>query len=315
MSLWSEALAVRLNNLRISLYKGRRGFSVVGCAVTILVSFWLYRVIQTPHVRPPEVDLSEVHQEVARGITEATKVVYDRPESGLAWGHLGMTLWAHEYANEALLCFEQAEILSASEVRWPYFRGLILTHRDRHQAAMAFAVAAMREPKNPLPLFKLCETLLEIDELEQAREQLERLLSHTPNNARTWLLAAYLADRQGQLTEAIDHARQALRLAPDHVRVISLLARLLARDGRRDDAALLNTRLKDQEGLVDIWPDPLSAELTSFRLDPYWNAFSAKRLIERGDSQLGIALLQQLVEQFPDEPAIRANAAPTWDGA
>ena len=51
--------------------------------------------------------------------------------------------------------------------------------------------------------------------------------------------------------------------------------------------------------------------MSSFRLDPYWSAYKAKRLIERGDDQHGLSLLRTLVNQFPNAPAIRAQLSRT----
>lgn len=260
---------------------------------------------------PPEIDLSRVHGDVARGITSAVQVVKNRPDSGLAWGHLGMTLWAHEYANEALICFEQAQRRAPDEIRWPYFRGVILSSRDRAAAKDAFSAAAKCDPRHPSPLIRLCELHLEADELDKAQNVLNRLLEMAPANPQVYLLAAFHADRRGQPDKAIGYARRALDLAPDHAKVISLLARLLNRSQQREEAAVLNARRRSLPASDDGWPDPLVVEVSSFRLDPYWNAYRANQLIQKGDGQHGISLLRTLLDQFPDEPSIRTQLVRT----
>jgi len=291
--------------------RNRHWLLVVACVSAAVTCFYFYEFSLRSRLSTPTIDLSGVHPDVAQGIRSAVQVIDRRPESGLAWGHFGMTLWAHEYVKEALVCFAQAEQLSPDEIRWPYFQGIILSNRDRKAAAKAFSTAASCDPNQPLPLIKLCEILLETDQLEAAGEILNRLFERTSDNAQVYLLAAYLADRQGHLERAIENARRSLAIAPDHARVISLLARLLNRDQQHAEAAVLNARLRNQPALENSWPDPLSAEVSSFRLDPYWNAYQAKQLIEHGDHRHGLKLLQTLVKQFPDEPTIRAQLART----
>lgn len=259
----------------------------------------------SPDAAIPEVDLTQVHADVADGIRRAVQVIQERPESGLAWGHLGMTLWAHEYSRESLVCFEQAEKHSPDELRWPYFRGVILSTSDRSAALEAFSRAAKIDPVHPAPLIRKCELLLEAGELDAAREVLTRLLKQSPDNAQVYLLAAFHADRRGDSEEAIRYARRSLALAPGHVKVVSLLARLLNRAGQNDEATALNERLRSLAVTDDGWPDPLVSEVSSFRLDPYWNAYRANQMIQSGGEQNGLSLLRSLLNQFPDEPAIR----------
>lgn len=310
-SNWKQALALRSNNPVARQIRFRLWVVAFGCTIASLISFHLYDSFSKSSVSAPAIDLSGVHADVAQGINSATQVVNSRPESGLAWGHLGMTLWAHEYASEALKCFAQAQRLSPNEVRWPYFQGIILTSNDRDAAEIAFSSAARCTPETPLPLIKLCEIQLETDKLDEANFTLNHLLELAPNNAQVYLLAAILADRQGRLDQAIERCQRSFAIASDHSRVISLLARLLNRDKRRKEAETLNVRLKNTENLRDGWPDALSEEISTFRLDPYWSVYKANQQITLGNDQQGITLLRTLVEQFPDEPTIRAQLVRT----
>lgn len=304
-------MALQLNNLSARPVRRRLLAAVFACVAASVVCFYIYDSFSKSDVSTPAINLSGVHPDVAQGIRSAIQVVSSRPESGLAWGHLGMTLWAHEYTHEALICFAQAQRLAPNEIRWPYFQGIILTSDDRDAAAEAFLSAGNCAPSHPLPKIKHCEILLETNQLDAARIALNRLLELAPNNAQVHLLAAILADRQGHLDLAIDHGHRALEVAPDHSRVISLLARLLNRDKRRGKAETLNARLRNPATLRNGWPDTLHEEVNSFRLDPYWNAFRANQQIKLGNDRQGIALLRTLVERIPDEPSIRAQLART----
>lgn len=311
MSEWNRVVERRFNKQTRRLIRYGLCLAVFVGFLAGVVSLMLNDAFIPSASDPPEIDLSRVHADVARGITSAVQVVKNRPESGLAWGHLGMTLWAHEYANEALICFEQAQRRAPDEIRWPYFRGVILSSRDRSAARNAFSAAANCDPPHPSPLIRLCELHLEADELDKAQNVLNRLLQMAPANAQVYLLAAFHADRRGQPDKAIGHARRALDLAPDHAKVISLLARLLNRSQQREEAAVLNERLRSLPASDEGWADPLMAEVSSFRRDPYWNTYRASQMIQRGDGQHGISLLRTLLDQFPDEPSIRTQLVRT----
>jgi tetratricopeptide (TPR) repeat protein len=280
---------------------------IVACGICVVVGYGLIQMMATSRVPTPTIELSGVHPQVADGITSAIQVVETRPESGLAWGHLGLTLWAHEYSNEALVCFEQAEQLSQGEVRWPYFRGVILFPEDRTAAVAALTEAARRAPRNVLPLLKLGENLLETGQFELASLSIRNALKIAPDNSQAHFLAAHLASQQNQLDDAIGHAQQSLELTPNHAAVIALLARLLKRNDQTTEAEKLLVRLRNRDSLVEGWTDPLVNEVTTFRLDPYWNAYSASRMLKSGNSRDGMAMLQQLVRQFPDVATIRAQ--------
>lgn len=284
-----------------------RRVSIIACVICGLIGYGLFQMMATSRVRTPTIDLSGVHPQVADGINSAIQVVESRPDSGLAWGHLGLTLWAHEYSNEALICFEQAERLSRGEVRWPYFRGAILFPVDRSAAVAALSEAARRAPHNVLPLLKLSDNLLETGQLDRASRNIQNALDIAPDNSQAHFLAAQLANQQNQLETALKHGQHSLELTPNHAAVIALLARLLKRNDQSAEAEKLLVRLRDRDSLVEGWTDPLINEVTTFRLDPYWNAYSASRMLKGGNSQGGMAMLEELVRQFPDEATIRAQ--------
>lgn len=280
---------------------------IVACGICGVVAYGLFQMMATSRVSTPTIDLSGVHPQVADGISSAIQVVENRPGSGLAWGHLGLTLWAHEYSNEALFCFEQAERLSLDEVRWPYFRGVILFPVDRAAAVAALNEAAFRAPHNVPSLLKLSENLLETGEFDLASRHIQNALDIAPDNSQAHFLAAQLANQQNQLATALRHAQQSLELNPNHAAVIALVARLLKRNDQSAEAEKLLVRLRDRDALVEGWTDPLVNEVTTFRLDPYWNAYSASQMLKGGNSQTGLAMLEKLVQQFPDVSRIRAQ--------
>jgi hypothetical protein len=71
----------------------------------------------------PELRRDGIDSAVARAIEEASAAVRGNPESGAAWGQLGMVLQAHDLLTESCACFDEASRWDPREARWPYFRG------------------------------------------------------------------------------------------------------------------------------------------------------------------------------------------------
>ncbi|MFP6678470.1 MAG: hypothetical protein VB878_25500, partial [Pirellulaceae bacterium] len=75
-------------------------------------------------VEQPEVDLASSSRAVVQTIQQAQTRVDSSPDDAIAWGELGMVLFAHQFEAEARACFEQAERLDPQEFRWPYLHGV-----------------------------------------------------------------------------------------------------------------------------------------------------------------------------------------------
>src|SRR5215207_4362078 len=113
----------------------RRAPALAAAGVVLIVSaaaawyFW-----PRADVGPPTVDLAGADPDVARAVEEARAAVKEAPQSAEAWGRLGMVLRAHNFGDEANVCFERAEHLDAADPRWPYLRGVTVALTDRDAA-------------------------------------------------------------------------------------------------------------------------------------------------------------------------------------
>src|SRR5258708_12253745 len=69
--------------------------------------FWPWRKT----VDPPTNNQADADAEVAEAIEAARKEVSQSPRSAAAWGKLGHVFVTHNYAEQAIICFSQAEDL------------------------------------------------------------------------------------------------------------------------------------------------------------------------------------------------------------
>src|SRR5262245_57482874 len=126
---------------------------VLGVLILALGSggFLVWRVWLFPAVpSPPEVPAGSVPPEVAAAISHAREMVLKTPRSAEAWGLLGKVLFAHEFAEQADLCFQEAEKLDGKSPRWPHFRGLANAPTNTEAAIAGFRRAVERsDPAGP----------------------------------------------------------------------------------------------------------------------------------------------------------------------
>src|SRR6266540_2550439 len=58
-------------------------------------------------IEPPQIEMSGVDPAVHKAIREAAEQIKVSKHSADAWGKLGMILFNHKFAAEAMTCFEQ----------------------------------------------------------------------------------------------------------------------------------------------------------------------------------------------------------------
>ena len=98
-------------------------------------SWWLVTRPARVIMPIPQIDLESCPPAVAKSISRAVKAVERQPDSGEAWGYLGMMLFAHQFELETNQCLEQAANLAPEDYRWPYLLGLNQSVSDRRAAA------------------------------------------------------------------------------------------------------------------------------------------------------------------------------------
>src|SRR5260370_20743821 len=209
----------------------------------------------------PSLDLAQIDPEVGEVITKARAEVLHEPGSSLAWGRLGMILWAHDYGVEANFCLAQAERLDPKEPRWPYVQGLGLLHPDPGASLAYLRRAAERSGEEDSLAFRLrlAEALLNTGQLEEAEQQLQTALRLDANHLRTRLDLGRLSALREDWPAAVESLSACVTDA--HARRAAL--RLRAQAYRRLGQRQLAEADEDRAGKLpedERWPDPVEAE-------------------------------------------------------
>jgi tetratricopeptide (TPR) repeat protein len=257
----------------------------------------VWHAVTTP--RPPTLDLTGFDPEAAAAVGDAQAAVGRQPRSAAAWGHLGMVLFAHDVYAQAGQCFARAEQLEPSDVRWPYFQGLIILLGDPPAALPHLERAAALGGSQPAARLRLAEALLTQDRLDEAAGQFEQLLREQPDNPRVQLGIGQILYRRGELRASLPYLTRAA--ASDLARRSAgvLLVEVYRRLGDRQAAERESARLAGVPA-DPSWPDPLIAEAEELQTGVEARIARAERLLQAGHGSEAFALLQQTIRTHPE---------------
>lgn len=234
-------------------------------AAMILLPWIKRRWIAIGTLPPPAVNLTGVDSLVAQAIIESRAVVESHRRSPQSWGRLAQVLRAHEFDQEADLCFERAAELDPDDPRWPYLIACGPRCTDPQVALPFLQRAAEHCHGTEVPRLALGELLDDLGRLDEAESQFAAVLRSDPGNARAHCGLGHVASQRGQLQKAEDHLRRAAAAAPDVKLIHALLAEVL---GRLDDQPAAQAERLRVASAQDrgIWPDPYRQEVASRRV-------------------------------------------------
>jgi tetratricopeptide (TPR) repeat protein len=161
--------------------------------------------------------------------------------------------------------------------------------RARENAQQVLAA----EPKDVRALVLLGQTLVEMDEADDALEHLERATQLAPDNVEAWGTLAVALMTAGELNGAVEAFRSLRRLQPGNVAVLVDLANVLFLLGRAPEAIdTLEEAHRHQPGDLAILRN---------LADMYTSA---------GRTEKALATTQEILELMPDD--ILANLDASW---
>jgi tetratricopeptide (TPR) repeat protein len=183
------------------------------------------------------------------------------------------------------------------------------------------ALAGLPEEKQPHVLLRLGAIHLEAGEYAAARERFERVSSLLPvaDRPQVVLQIAQTHDREGHPDLAIETLEQARSLAPENLDILQLLADLLMREGREEEAQAYLAQLpKDAELPADLVLNLGIRHYNQGDLDEAFVHFDRAATqnpdlpdvyyyrglvyLARGDNAKAAADLQKFLELAPDSP-------------
>lgn len=262
-----------------------------------------------PRRQIPRIDFHDVHADVAAAIQAAMDAVRQSPRSGAAWGRLGMMLHAHEYYTEAVTCYQLASQCDRQEFRWPYLLANLLENHDREAAAAAYRRAIEIQPELAQLHIRLAELCLDLGEFEQAEGELKTALESAPLNGQAQFRMAQLFFQRRDFATSLPWAKRAAEREPPRREVHELLLQLYHRLGEDEKSSEESRLLRTAAFAGGYWPDPYFEELKQLRRDPLWVAYQADQLLHAGNVPAALVILEQLVQQQPDDDVAREHLA------
>ncbi len=248
---------------------------------------------------PPEVVFDDVDPAVVSAVQSAQAAARLSPDSATAWGTLGMTLYAHEFVEQAAISFGHAAQCDRSDARWPYLRALSTQQADPERAVPLLRTASeLCHDKIDVPRMRLVELLIELDKVDEAQQTLSPLLQGKPDDARVRLAAGRLTFRRGELQECLGHLEVARRHRAGRKQAMLLMAKVYHRLGEPDKArALSKGVMTTSEG---AWPDPYRSQAMSLQTGVKPLLVRADVAFGRGRVDEAITLLAKARAEYPD---------------
>lgn len=232
----------------------------------------------------------------------------EETETALHAIHAALSIWSDEPRWHALAATMQLSIGQIEEALKHFMKAAALEPRylPHHlalgeaylesgqlaNAIQAFEQAVRVAPDVIEPHLALARTYFRNGDWKNAAKYAEHAIKLEPDQINPLLLRAEIALQAGDLQAAQHHTKVALGLNPNDVSVMQLSSKALARLGRPGEA------LATLERAIPNAADPLPLMLDRVNL------------IEKiKGSEAAFAALQELNEQFPEEPAVLAPLA------
>jgi len=255
---------------------------------------------------PPEIPSSVLDAEVRDALEAARGRAIADPNSGAAWGELGLLFRAHNLNAESNACFGIAAKFDPRNPRWPYLVGVANLLIDPENAIphLRAALDLATDPGHQSAIrTRLAEALAARNETDAAASLFADEVRINPRNPRGRLGLGVLATARG------DHAAAAAAFAVAaespfaHKKATSLSA---ASHRRLGNAAEAERCERDAVRAGDDleWPDPILAEAMRLEAGRSARLKAAEKLEGEGRLRETVAELAALANANPDDQTL-----------
>ena len=237
---------------------------------------------------------------VGEAISEARGAVEAKPSSPEAWGRLGMVFDAHDYLEEAVLCYRRARRLDPDDFRWSYNLGVLLTRQaaDAAEIEEVLRHAASLEPLYAPTYYRLSVALQREGRLRDAQRAAQRSIDLDPDQAIAWRQLGQVMLARDAPAVAVRALERSIERDADDAAAYSALAQAHMRLGDTQAARKAGEAARHLGAAAPL-SDPVRAEVGALGV-------SANRAYERGQAALeagrvaeAIALLEIKNEVSP----------------
>ena len=247
------------------------------------------------------VELAHVDPEVRAFLSRKQRAVRDLPDSSRAVGELAMAYEMNGFADSALVGYRRASSLAPTDIRWPYFEGLVLASFGEYEDALAALKQALVIDASYAPgwIWK-GRWHLELNELDDAANAFTRALDLEANSAATVGLAQ-VALRKDKADVALSLLHELVQ-HDSHPQIVRLITNAQIRLG----ATAAETLPKSTQMLGQVgFPDPLSAEKRAYEVSISAELTRFRNLLAQpNDRNAAFKLIDSLYEKHPDNTRV-----------
>lgn len=248
----------------------------------------------------PAIQADVFPAEVRPEIEQRLAAAQASPENAEAAGALGMLLHAHQQFENAEALYERAATLEPSALKWRYYTGVVRSERGDAEGAADALRAALEIDGSFLPARRrLAETLIGLNQLDDAASAYESLLEASPNDPEARFGLGRVLALQGSPTQAIEELSEAVRILPDYGAAHYELS-LAYRDAGQPDLARRHLDLYGQRKGAPRSPDPLMAAVDALAQGAGDHIRRGVELEEKGDLAGAIREHLQAIEADGD---------------
>jgi tetratricopeptide (TPR) repeat protein len=263
----------------------------------LAIGLWFHHSRTAPLPDLPAPALGAMDPEIADEITKAREKVAREPRSLKAWALLAYLFDVYLFEDEAIVCYQAAEILEPSNWAWPYLRASLLLKSPHPEEALPCLERAADLSSHPAARARLADSLLALGQVENAKQQYQRVLAVDGNNAQALFGLAQVASARQDFPNALQHLEKVTDDPHLRKRASALRAATCERLGKHEEAARERLRfatLPADDPLPDIhW------QLQTLRLGVRGRILRAERLRSQGKTDEAVALLVDTVSRNP----------------
>ena len=262
-----------------------------------------------PLVSAPSPNTAGLSTAIQKAFSESRDAVVAQPMSPVVWGHFGKLCMAHDFANDAMTCFQQASKLDKAEGKWSYFQGILLEEYDLEASEWFYRETLKNEKQSSVARYRLGQVLTRLGRLNEARAEFQAAAELKPQEPAPRLALARLDLAKSDWSAAEQNLKLASTLAPYCRNIYLELARLAARQGNWTEA-VSHQNSAELTTIPEVsLKDPWLKEVTDLELAGQNSSERADQLLAAGQFADAAKMLQTVVRDHPELARARLNLA------
>ncbi len=250
------------------------------------------------------VETKDIDANLAELLNVTLNQARSSPGSAAIRGQLAMTYDVNGFPDAALITYRQAEELDPGTFTWPYFQAMLLAKRNEPENAIVAMDRAISLDPKYVPAWLLKGTwfidLGRFDDAKDAYDEAARLGAGSPaiaGSARILLLE----ERPSEAAKLLEPLSETMQ----HPHLYRMLGKAYRALGRADDARIAFARGRRDEPLR--WRDPIQSQKVDYIGGFGGRLIHAENALKAGAYEDALALLEQLREIRPDDPALLSH--------